>query len=219
MNGIHDMGGMHGLGPIEREENEPVFHQPWEGRMFGISEAMTFPPGFAIDRFRFLRESMPPADYLSQSYYEHWYFVCAAAMLEAGMATMEELRSGRAAPGFVKRGDALRAADVVRGNATWGIFEREAKEPPRFGIGQSVRTRNIHPAGHTRLPRYARGKAGVIHRHCGAHVFPDTKAHGLGENPHPLYSVAFAARELWGDDAPAKDKVFLDLWERYLEPA
>ena len=219
MNGIHDMGGMHGFGRIEREQNEPAFHERWEARMFGIAQAMTSPPGATIDRRRFLRESMPPAAYLSQSYYEHWYFARAAGMLEAGMATLEELGSGRAAPGSAKRDDALRAADIVRANATRGIFEREAKEPPRFGIGQSVCARNIHPAGHTRLPRYARGKVGIIHRHCGAHVFPDTNAHGLGENPHPLYSVAFPARELWGQDASARDKVYLDLWERYLEPA
>ncbi len=219
MNGVHDMGGMHGLGPIEREDDEPVFHERWEGRMFGISEAMTFPPGATIDRGRFLIEIMPPAAYLAQSYYERWYFTCAAAVLEGGMVTIEELRLGRAAPGFARRDDAQRAAEVALANATRGIYEREAREPPRFGIGQRVRTRNIHPAGHTRLPRYARGKVGVIHRHCGAHVFPDTNADGLGENPHPLYSVAFAARELWGEDAPLRDKVFVDLWERYLEPA
>jgi nitrile hydratase len=219
MNGIHDMGGMHGLGAIEREENEPVFHARWEGRMFGISEAMTFPPGATIDRGRFLIEIMPPAAYLAQSYYERWYFACAAALLEGGMVTIEELRSGRAAPGSARRDDALRATEVARANAKRGIYERATAAAPRFAVGQSVRTRNIHPAGHTRLPRYARGKVGVIHHYCGAHVFPDTNAHGLGESPHPLYSVAFAARELWGDDAPARDKVFLDLWERYLEPA
>ena len=143
MNGIHDMGGMHGFGRIERERNEPVFHERWEARMFGIAQAMTSPPGATIDRRRFLRESMPPAAYLSQSYYEHWYFARAAGMLEAGMATLEELGSGRAAPGSARRDDALRAADIVGANATRGIFEREAKEPPRWYKAAPYRSRAV----------------------------------------------------------------------------
>src|SRR4051812_43864206 len=132
MNGIHDMGGMHGFGPISPETNEPTFHQKWEGRMFGLRRAMTSPPGFTIDRFRFLRESMPPATYLTWSYYEHWYFATALSLLQAGMVTIDELRTGRAAAGRRKRNDAMRPADVDRATRTAGNFARSVDTPPRF---------------------------------------------------------------------------------------
>ena len=96
---------------------------------------------------------------------------------------------------------------------------REIAEPPRFSVGDTVRTANFHPTGHTRLPRYARDKPGMIHALHGAHVLPDSNAHGKGENPQHLYSVAIPARALWGQRAAPKDKVYLDLWESYLEPA
>ena len=219
MNGIHDMGGMHGLGAILPEADEPLFQEPWEARMFGITEAMTYPPGFTIDRFRFLAERMPPAAYLSQSYYERWYFICALALLETCMATTEELSTGRAARGSVRRNDAMRAGEVGSALADSGKSSRKAESPPRFALDQRVVARNMHPVGHTRLPRYARGRCGVIQRCHGPHVFADTSARGDGECPQHLYTVAFAARELWGADAAPKDKNYLDLWESYLEPA
>jgi nitrile hydratase beta subunit len=219
MNGIHDMGGMHGFGPIEPEANEPVFHEPWEARMFGLRRAMTSPPGSTIDRFRFLRESMPPAAYLTWSYYEHWYYSTVRSLLEAGFLTMAELRSGHAAADRVRRKDAMRASDVARAGKTGGIFTRPLEAAPRFSVGDSVVTRNLQPTGHTRLPRYARGRRGSIHSHHGGHVLADASARGEGERPEHLYTVKFAARELWGEQAAANDKVFLDLWESYLEPA
>jgi nitrile hydratase subunit beta len=219
VNGIHDMGGMHGLGPILPEPNEPVFHEPWEARMFGLTQAMTYPEAFSIDRSRFLRERMPPAAYLTQSYYEHWYFACALTLLEAGMATIEELSTGRAARGSAKRGDAEPANNVGRAISSSGKFDRDPGRPPRFAAGQCVTTQNMHPAGHTRLPRYARGRSGIVQRCHGGHVFPDTSARGDGECPQHLYTVAFTARELWGSDAPLNDRIHLDLWETYLEPA
>ena len=219
MNGIHDMGGMHGFGPVAAEAGEPVFHEAWEARMLGLRRAMTSPPGSTIDRFRHLRESMPPVAYLSWTYYEHWYFATALSLLQAGMVTMEELRTGRVAPGSSRRDDAARPEDVDRLFKTGGNFERQVDSPPRFAAGQPVKARNMHPTGHTRLPRYARGKRGEIHRWHGAHVFPDTSAHDGGECPGHLYAVMFTARELWGEEAAHGDKVFLDLWESYLEPA
>src|SRR5215469_9157456 len=125
MNGIHDMGGMHGLGPVQAESNEPAFHERWEARMFGIAQAMTYPPGTTLDRWRFLAERMPPAAYLAQSYYERWYFICALALLEAGIGSTEELSSGRAARGSVKRDDAMLAKDVGAAIAGQGGFSRE----------------------------------------------------------------------------------------------
>ena len=219
MNGIHDMGGMHGFGPIAAEACEPVFHEPWERRMFGISRARTSAPGFTIDRFRHLRELMPPDAYLSWSYYEHWHFATVLSLLQAGMITLEELRSGRAAADSPKREDAARPEDVDRNFKTAGNFARQVDAVPRFTTGETVRARNMHPVGHTRLPRYARGKPGVVQRWHGAYVFPDTNAHGEGECPGHLYTVMFTARTLWGEEAAAGDKVYLDLWESYLEPA
>jgi nitrile hydratase len=178
MNGVHDMGGMHGLGQLEREAREPVF-----------------------------------------SYYEHWCYAYTVMMIETGMATPDELRTGRPAKGPERRDDAATADSVGPALSRGHDARREIADPPRFAVGQQVRTRNIHPAGHTRLPRYARGKLGAVHAHHGAHVLPDTNAHGKGECPEHVYSVAIAARELWGPQAAPKDKVYLDLWESYLEPA
>jgi nitrile hydratase len=218
MNGIHDMGGMHGFGPIAPEANEPVFHENWEARMFGLRRAMTSPPGSSIDRFRFLRETMPPALYLTWSYYEHWYFATVQSLLQAGMVTVDELRTGRAAAGRPNRNDAMRPEAVERAASGAGNFVRAIAAPPRFAVGQAVITKNLNPTGHTRLPRYARGKRGFVHRWHGAHVFPDSNAHGNGEAPQHLYSIMFSAGELWGADAAPRDKVHLDLWESYLDP-
>ena len=217
MNGIHDMGGMHGFGPIAPERDEPVFHERWEARMFGLRQAMTFPPGMTIDKGRFEREQMPPVEYLSQSYYEHWYYSSASALLKAGYVTCAELRTGRAEPGVVKRADPRPASSVAAIVHESGKTSRTIPNPPSFAIDQSILTRNLNPAGHTRLPRYARGKRGRIHRLHGAHVFADSSARGDGEQPQHLYSVAISARELWGADAARDDKVFLDLWESYLD--
>jgi nitrile hydratase subunit beta len=219
MNGIHDMGGMDGFGPIERETDEPVFHTPWEARMFGLSHAASYPSDFNTDRFRNLIERMPPAAYLAQSYYERWWFMCAMAFLQGGEATLAELVAGHARSDVPRREDAMLPEDVGPTIARGSNYRREIATPPRFAAGQAILARNIHPTGHTRLPRYARGRRGVIRALYGAYVFPDSNAQGVGESPQHLYSVAFAARELWGPDAGAADKIHLDLWESYLEPA
>ena len=85
--------------------------------------------------------------------------------------------------------------------------------------GQKVRARNTHPAGHTRLPRYVRGHVGSVELNRGVQAFPDTNVYGRGKNPQHVYSVRFAARELWGEEASSSDSVYLDLWDDYLEPA
>ena len=138
---------------------------------------------------------------------------------ESGLATEAELESGRSSPGTVKTAPALTYEKVAEVVAARGTFERPVNTPPRFAVGELVRAKKINPAGHTRLPRYARGNAGVIDRIHGAHVFPDSNAHFRGENPQHLYSVRFSARELWGDAAAARDAVYIDLWEDHLEPA
>jgi nitrile hydratase len=219
VNGIHDLGGMHGLGPVHAEANEPPFHENWEGRAGGILEVMTFPAGFTVDRFRYLRETLRPDLYLTQNYYEQWIYIAEQALLETGMITPVELAAGHAAKGSAKRNDAMRP------EAVWPFLHepaqggRDLAEAPRFAIGQRVRARNAQPLGHTRLPRYARGKVGLVTRLHGGHVLPDASAHGKGACPQHLYTVAFTARELWGADANARDTIRLDLWESYLEPA
>lgn len=217
MNGIHDLGGMHGLGPVAPEPDEPAFHAGWEKRAAGILEVMTFPAGFTVDRFRYLRETLRPSLYLSQDYYEQWLYIAEQALLEAGMISEAELKSG--ASTAAKRSDALAAG------AVWDFLHDRANSarpvaaPPVFALGQRVRARNINPEGHVRLPRYARGKAGLVTRHHGGHVLPDASAHGRGDCPQHLYTVAFTARELWGETANPRDTIHLDLWESYLEPA
>src|SRR5689334_18196251 len=219
MNGIHDMGGMHGMGPIEHERDEPVFHARWEARMLGMRRGATLPPEVNIDRWRHIRELIPPHLYLSRSYYDHWYMGVVAALLQAGWVTTDEVKGGHAAPGSAKRNDAMRPDQVSEVQKTRGNFAREVATPPRFAIGQRVRARDINPTGHTRLPRYVRGKSGIVRLHHGGHVLPDANAHKLGEAPQHLYTVAFSMRELWGPDAAAHDEICADLWESYLEPA
>jgi nitrile hydratase len=219
MNGVHDMGGMHGLGPIEHERDEPVFHARWEARALALTLAMGAWGKWNIDASRHARELIPGPDYLRMSYYEKWLTALEALMVEHGLVTGDELAQGRPAPGTAKATPMLTADVVARVIAKGGPAKRDLPIQARYRVGQAVRARNIHPTGHTRLPRYARGKQGVIERDHGVYVFADSNAHFRGENPQHLYSVRFAARELWGDAASPRDSVALDLWDDHLEPA
>jgi nitrile hydratase len=220
MNGIHDMGGMHGMGPIQSELNEPVFHEPWEGRVYAITRAIGAWGKWNIDASRHGIERLPPEDYLRMSYYEKWLVRTIELMVSRGLVTRKEIESGRPALESVRQTPPLAAADALAFANRRGRYERpDAQVAARFQVGQKVRARNINPVGHTRLPRYARGKQGIVSRHHGIFVFPDTNAHFTGEQPQHLYSVRFAARELWGDDASPRDSVYLDLWDPYLEHA
>ncbi|HEX3520492.1 MAG TPA: nitrile hydratase subunit beta [Stellaceae bacterium] len=219
MNGVHDMGGMHGMGPIAPEADDPVFHEPWEARVFALYRATSVLGKWNIDAGRHARERIPPADYLRMSYYEKWFAGLITVLEESGLATRAEVENGRPAPGTPQAIPPLRAEQVAELVAERGWFERPVNAPPRFAVGQAVRAKKINPTGHTRLPRYARGNAGIIDRIHGAHVFPDSNAHFRGECPQHLYSVRFSARELWGESASARDAVYIDLWEDYLEPA
>ena len=215
MNGVHDMGGMHGLGLVAPEADEPVFHADWERRVLAL--VIASPTRGNIDAGCHQRELIPGAEYLSITYYERWFAALRAMLVSGGFVTEGELASGVAlGPKVTPR---LSAEAVPAALARQGSYLREGVGAAAFRPGDHVRARNLHPAGHTRLPRYARGRAGVVEAYHGAHVFPDTHAHGRGEDPRPLYTVRFAARELWGPAAPARDSVRLDLWEPYLEPA
>ena len=215
MNGIHDMGGMHGFGRVEIAKDEPVFQRRWEARVFGMVQTM---PGDNIDAGRYSIERLDPVTYLRQGYYGRWL-----AALEHGLMAF-----GVLAPGEIEgRTGAQKAAVETSpraGTSAWipppaRDYVREVERAPAFHDGQSVRTRNHQPAGHTRLPGYARCRCGtVVHVH-EAMVYPDDNAHGRGENPQYLYTVRFAAAELWGEGAEPGTVFHLDLFEPYLEPA
>ena len=220
MNGIHDMGGMQDMGPIHHEENEPVFHEAWEGRVYAMTRALGAWDKWNIDASRHGIELLPPADYLRMSYYEKWLARIIALLVQQDMVRPEEIESGHAAPGSEKLTPRLNAASAAATAIQRGNFMRpETKAVARFKPGQRVRTLKINPAGHTRLPRYARGRQGKIIRNHGIFVFPDSNSLSQGEQPQHLYSVQFAAQELWGKSASPRDSVHLDLWDSYLEHA
>ena len=178
--------------------------------------AATFGP---IDTRRYLLEIMDPALYLKLSYYERWWARFENAVKEAGLISEEEIRDGTARfplPDVAPAPDAEALRSVV--SAGKPVSRDTGRLDPCFSPGDRVRARNINPPGHTRLPRYARGRVGVVDRCHGTHVFPDANAHGRGEDPQPLYSVRFAATELWGTEASPRDSLYIDLWEDYLEP-
>ena len=218
MNGVHDLGGMHGFGPIVRDPNEPLFHADWEAHVRSIAMLAVARDYFTIDAFRYGIERMDPAHYLRAPYFERWLATTELNLIENGFLSGDELDAKteyfRQHPeaALPRRGDTAPARETPDESAS------PASPPLRFAVGNAVVTRNIHPAGHTRLPRYARGKRGIIPRLHGAQVLPDTNAVGLGENSQPLYSVRFDARELWGESAEPRQTVSLDLWESYLEP-
>jgi nitrile hydratase subunit beta len=214
MNTVHDMGGMQNFGPVVPEANEPAFHHEWERRAFGMMLAMNGARLWNLDQLRFSRESIPPALYLASSYYKIWIEGLSKLMLARGLVTTEELADGRAREPAVKipvlTADRV-APTLARGNSTL----RATPSAARFTVGDAVRTGNLHPHSHTRLPRYCRDKPGTITKVHGVHVFPDAHALGHSEEPQWLYTVRFDARELWGPDTTAA-AVFVDCWEPYL---
>ena len=219
MNGVHDMGGQQGMGPVQYEKNEPVFHAPWEARIYALTRAMRAWRKWNLDTHRHAVELLPPVDYLRMSYYERWVSMLAVQVVQYGVVTKEEMESGKAAPGSTKATPAFSLATSFSWLSRGIASSQDPKVRPLFKVGQRVRARNINPAGHTRLPRYARGKLGTVERDHGVFVFPDTNAHFLGENPQHVYSVRFAARELWGEQASSQDAVYVNLWDDHLDPA
>ena len=219
MNGAQDMGGVMGFGPVVPEPNEPVFHGRWEERVLAMTVAMGPVGGWNIDQVRFARENVRPQDYLNRSYYEIWFAGLTKLLAERGLVTPEELDTGKALQPAKPVNTIVKAEDVAPMLAKGRPTERPLNVPARFQIGARVRTVNIHPTGHTRLPRYVRGRTGVVTHLHGGHVFPDTNAAGTGENPQWLYTVRFAGTELWGAAADPTVTVSVDAWESYLEAA
>ncbi len=218
MNSVHDMGGMHGMGSVEIEADEPVFHADWEKRVFATRLACAYHRRWNSDINRYAVERMPPADYLASSYYEHVLFGLETVLTEQGVVTVQELTSGRA-EGHADVNSVLDMAGLNRLLQNRIRARREEKVAPKFKAGDTVVARNIHPAGHTRLPRYVRGRHGIIDRDFGVYVFPDTNAMSRDPKPQHLYTVRFNARELWGPGAAARDSVYVNLWDDHLDPA
>jgi nitrile hydratase beta subunit len=219
---------MHGFGPIVREQDEPVFHADWERRVFALSN-LVLVQGLigSLDSFRHAMERMGNASYLSTSYYEHWLAGAQTRLIENGVITEDELRArteavredpGRFAPPAAGGPDEL--SELVTGLAESGFSSlREIEPEPKFAVGDDVLTTHRSPTGHTRLPRYARGRRGSIVFHHGAFVFADASADGLGDCPEHLYTVRFDASELWDASADGCGSVSLDLSESYLAAA
>jgi nitrile hydratase subunit beta len=219
MDGIHDMGGMDGFGKVEPEPNEPVFHAAWEGRVMAMNRAMGATGAWNIDMSRFSREVLPPDVYLSSSYYRKWFLGLEQMLLDRGLIDADEVASGHAKRPAkpLKRGNFT--VDDVQRVLTRGSFSRPPQGPARYKAGDRVRCKNIHPATHTRLPRYVRGHVGTVERIQGCHVFPDAAATGRGDNPQWLYTVCFDGRELWGPEGDPTVTISIDAFEPYLDPA
>jgi nitrile hydratase subunit beta len=218
MDGIHDMGGMHGFGKVEAEKNEPVFHAPWEGRCLALNRAMGAIGAWTIDEGRAGIEALPPDVYLARSYYGKWALRLENMVVARGLASADEIAAGHKLGAGKALPRKLTVADVPR-TLTRGSFGRSPQAAARFKIGEHVRTKNIHPPTHTRLPSYARGRVGEIEALRGCHVFPDSVAIGAGENPQWLYTVVFDGRELWGSTTDPALKVSIEAFEPYLEAA
>jgi nitrile hydratase len=218
MDGVHDLGGREGFGPIQGLGDGRPFHEQWEIRAFGLAQAAAGDSDWSIDWFRHCRELIVPADYLTRSYFDHWLLTLAAEMMDVGYITLAELKSGASTftpqPGYPP--ETAEEARAYAKNPRSYAVEIDAR--PSFALGVTVRGKMSGHSGHTRLPGYVRGRKGSIFARHGAHVFPDASARGEHKAEH-LYTVSFAASELWPEAKDRPDRVFVDLWESYLERA
>ncbi|MDP6816706.1 MAG: nitrile hydratase subunit beta [Alphaproteobacteria bacterium] len=218
MNSLHDMAGMDGMGPIPIEENEPVFHADWEKQVHSVARALMGRKHFNTDEFRHSMERIEASRYLQLSYYERWLEGITTLLLEKGVITQQEFDTRSADQG----GGTKPAADreMVRNMyKIAGSVRLRLDVAPRFKAGDRIVARNISPPGHTRLPRYIRGKRGVVEHDHGVFHFPDTRVAGQGDQPQHMYTVGFVAREVWGEEAPANDSLRITLWDDYMVPA
>ena len=218
MNGPHDLGGQMGFGPVSPETDEPYFHAEWEKRALGITLSCGAFGAWSIDESRHARECIPPANYLSASYYEIWIRALEVLLERHGFVSGSEIAEGHARMQAAQPKRILTAGKVAAVLAKGGPCDRPVESAPLFSVGQRVRTINEHPAYHTRLPRYARDKVGIVEAVQGSFVFPDDNAHGKGENPQWVYTVVFDGQEIWGRGSEPGLTVSVDAWESYLEP-
>ncbi len=216
MDGAHDLGGKQGFGPIEVETDFVAWHEPWQARAWAITRS-TFRSDWTLDWWRHVRELIDPVDYLSRHYFDSWLQLQTAALIDSGVLTLEEAVTGKAA-GRAADADPMAPEAPAEIAATAATFDRPLDRDPAYQPGDAIRTRSMGATGHCRLPGYAQGRQGRIHAYHGAHIFADDSAKG-NEHPDHIYSVVFEAGELWPEAKGRRDRVFLDLWEAYLEPA
>jgi nitrile hydratase len=229
MNGIHDMGGMQGAGPIAPETRETAFHESWEPDVYAIALACLGQGLFNLNEFRFaIERDMSWARYLESGYYEKWLTAEVTLLTEKGIIRREDLeanqkKSTKQAKRAAIAGSTGGPSNLTRRLEEWirqgDVWTRPTGQTPRFKTGDKIVARVMNPPGHTRLPRYVRGRPGIVERFHGIYVLPDANAMGRGEDPQPLYAVKFAARDVWGEQAGPRDTLCLSLWESYLEPA
>lgn len=216
MNGPQDVGGMMGFGPVLLEVDEPPFHAPWEARVLGLTLCAGVLGRWGLDETRHARESLPPAIYYNASYFEIWLRALEVLLMRHGFVTAQELAAGDA-PEASPHHKRLPPERVAPAMAAGTPYDRPLANAPRFRPGDRVRARNIHPRGHTRLPRYVRGHEGVVEADRGGFVLPDASAHGREDVAERLYTVVFDGETLWGPDAEPGTRVSVDAWESYLE--
>ncbi|MFA9420541.1 MAG: nitrile hydratase subunit beta [Gammaproteobacteria bacterium] len=218
MDGIHDLGGKQGYGPVAVDETDVPFHHEWEGREWGISRTARV-PGINIDWWRHCRELIMPEDYLGRPYFDSWAQTDFATYLNAGVLSMEEVISGKAIPGRLdndEQAPVLTMEQAIQADRNSAVrFDAEIEASPLFSIGQEIITSKHGHEHHTRLPQYARGRCGRVHDYNGAHIFPDLSSQGEKTWQH-LYTIVFEGSELWPGDEGRNNKIYLDLWESYL---
>ncbi|WP_321954156.1 nitrile hydratase subunit beta [Paraburkholderia bannensis] len=217
MNGVHDLGGMHGFGSVSRGESDTLFVHPWEAKVAGVNAAIWFAGAWCADEARASIETMPPVDYLSCSYYERWLYFMEDLLVRKGIVTDDELRSGHVISSgqgseFIAKVEPGRAYELFRKG---GAMARKLENPPKFRPGDWVTITSDTPNSYTRVPRYARGKRGIIVKHYGGVAFADSRARGEGDQPKHLYTVSFTASELWGASAVPHDRVNVEMYESY----
>ncbi len=218
MDGVHDLGGKQGYGPIDVNETVEPFHSEWEARAWALSKGFGGgAPDITIDWWRHVRETSIPADYLTRPYLDSWLETDMTTLVDSKICTIEELATGKSNTPLVGKAVSLSVEDAIAANrASATKFDRPVDVAPKFAVGNRIVAHQNASTGHTRLPGYVRGRVGKIHAHHGAHLFPDAVSKGIEVAEH-LYTIAFDAKELWPEAANSKDVVFLDLWESYLE--
>ncbi|MEQ8486151.1 MAG: nitrile hydratase subunit beta [Pseudomonadales bacterium] len=224
MDGVHDLGGRYGFGAVAPEADEPVFHERWEARVFAaVAAAGAGGLTANTDQFRHAIERIDPVAYLTHGYYGRWLAGLETLLLESGWLDEGEWRRRLAERGVeYGRPPAARPSarpDRVAPDHGGSSARRPLDVAPRFRVGDRVRTRSLPSPGHTRLPAYARGREGEVVSHHGGWVYPDAHAHGRGDCPQHLYTVAFRGETLWGEAAEPGTRLHLDLFEPYLESA
>lgn len=229
MDGIHDTGGAHGYGPVQYQQDEPVFHYEWEGRVLSLLTWLHLKGISWWDKSRFFREQMGNENYVNElrnSYYTHWLSAAERLLVAENIFTeqerrhrVEEILEGRYEHRKPSKDfDPTEIEQAIGEMKTPQSLVLEGPKPS-YKEGDRVLVRNMNPPGHTRCPKYVRHQVGEIAMSHGPQTYPDSSFAGLGNDPRPLYTVGFSAKELWGDNGNPKDVVYVDLWEPYLTPA